>query len=87
MYNMVKEAYPTCSGDHAVWNEVQTESHGMEHVSKQLYDLEGQHVLSHVVSDLEYGCLPHRSGRQLGRQGAQGWREGGKEISHNAINL
>ena len=56
------QTYPTCSGDDAVWNEVQTESHGMEHVSEQLYDLEGQHVLSHVVSNLEYGCLPHRSG-------------------------
>ena len=34
---------------HTAWNEEQTESHGMEHIPEQLYDLQSQHVLSEWV--------------------------------------
>ena len=47
----------------------------MEHGLEQLNDLESQHVLSHVIPHLEYGCLPHRPRGELGGHGAQGWRE------------
>ena len=51
--------YPACSGDDTVGYEVEFKPHPLKDVLEELYDLEGQHVLSNVVSNLEDASLPN----------------------------
>ena len=69
--------YSASSGDHAVWNQVQAEPDGMEYVPEQQYDLESQHILSDIISDLEDGCLAGGQGGEPGGEGGESW-EGGE---------
>ena len=80
---VARTTYPSCSGHHSVWNEIDTDVHGLEHVLEQLYDLQGQHVLPHIIPDLECTGLLDSLGKQpLGERGklwSEGGREGGRE--------
>ena len=74
--------YSTSSGDHAVWNQVQAEPDGMEYVPEQQYDLESQHILSDVISDLEDGRLAGGQGGEPGGEGGESWEGGGVCVAH-----
>ena len=54
----------------------------MEHVLEELYDLQSQHVLSHVIPHLEDGGLPHSPRGELGGERGQGWGGGGERELH-----
>ena len=50
----------------------------MEHILEELYDLQSQHILPHIIPHLEDGRLPHSPRGELGGERGQGWG-GGRE--------
>ena len=75
--------YSASGGDHPVWNQVQAEPDGMEYVPEQQYDLQSQHILSDIISDLEDGRLAGGQGGEPGGEAGESWeggegREGGR---------
>ena len=51
--------YPACRGDNTVGYKVEVKPHPLKDVLEELYDLEGQHVLSNIVTNLEDTSLPN----------------------------
>lgn len=64
--------YPTRCGNDTVGYKVEVKPHPLKDVLEQLYDLQGQHVLANIVSDLEDACLPHGRAAQRLRKISEG---------------
>lgn len=50
---------PHGSGHHSIRHEVEVQADSPEDVLEELHDLEGQHVLSDIIPDLEDAALPY----------------------------
>ena len=67
--------YPTGCCDNTVGNKVEVKANSFKDVFEELDDLEGQHVLSNIVPDLEDASLPHgHTAQPLGEVSQRGWR-------------
>jgi hypothetical protein len=54
-----KYTYPACGGDDTVGYKVEVKPHPLKDVLEELYDLEGQHVLANIITNLEDTRLPN----------------------------
>ena len=61
-----RQTYTSGSGNHSIRHKVEVQTESIIDVLEELDDLEGQHILTHIIPNLEYAPLPQGTvGREL----------------------